>query len=332
MWKYAAVAAASRAFSLTGTTRWAYRRLGNVALARMRVADGLPDRYLDRARRLLATCEEHAILRPGDTVLELGTGWVHWEALVLSLFHDVEITLYDVCDNRLFSAFHCYAEQFDDHLDTLGDELGLDPARVHRAHERLRAARDATSFSELYDALDMRYVMDPTGSLDGLPHDGYALVVSADVLEHVDAATLPGYLARSASLLRPGGYSLHQIDLVDHFHYFDPSCSPKHFYRYDDRTWRRRWDSVVQYVNRVQRPEWLDLFEQTGLVLLHEQRVSEPMGAIPREGAFRGLSQEDVDCQQTILLHRRPEPAVPHRRAAPEDTAPAFARTRIGRG
>lgn len=321
MWKYAAVATAARAFSLTTATRWAYRRLGNVALARMRVADGLPDRYLERARRLLGTCEERAILRPGDAVLELGTGWVHWEALILRLFHDVEITLYDVCDNRLFTAFRCYVEQLDDHLDTLGAELGLDTDRVRTARERLAAARAAESFDELYDVLHLRYVLDPSGTLEGLPDDRYALVVSADVLEHVDAATMPDYLSRAASLLRPGGYSLHQIDLVDHFHYFDPSCSPKHFYRYDDHTWRRRWNSAVQYVNRIQRPEWLDLFENSGLTLVHEQRVSEPMGAIPRSGAFRGLSQEDVDCQQTILLHQRPEPAIPRCCASPEDVS-----------
>jgi SAM-dependent methyltransferase len=241
---------------------------------------------------------------------------VHWEAVVLRLFHDVEITLYDVCDNRLFSAFRCYVEQLDDHLDTLGAELGFGAGRVWRARERLRAARAAESFEDLYDALHMRYVVDPEGMLDGLPNDHYALVVSADVLEHVDAATLPDYLSRTASLLRPGGYSLHQIDLVDHFHYFDPSCSPKHFYRYDENTWRRRWDSTVQYVNRVQRPDWLDLFERTGLELVREDHVSAPMGEIPRTGPFRGLSRQDVDCQQTILLHRRPEPAIPRSRNA----------------
>ena len=319
MWKYAAVATVSRAFSLNSATRWAYRRLGNLALSRMRVADGLPDRYLDRARRLLATCEAHNVLRPGDAVLELGTGWVHWEALVLRLFHDVEVTLYDVWDNRLLSAFRCYADQLDAHLDTLGQELGFDAGRVRVARERLHAACCAESFDEVYDALDMRYVVEPAGMLDGLPQERYTLVVSADVLEHVEAATLPAYLTGMLALLRPGGYSLHQIDLVDHFHYFDPSCSPKHFYRYDDRTWRRRWDSAVQYVNRVQRPAWLDLFEQAGLQLLHEQRVSEPMGDLPLAGAFRSLSQQDLDCQQTILLHRRPNPTIPRSRTPVED-------------
>ncbi|TCK24709.1 methyltransferase family protein [Pseudonocardia endophytica] len=323
MWKYAAVAAASRAFSLNSSTRWVYRRLGNVALTRMRVADGLPERYVDRARRLLAACETNRILRPGDAVLELGTGWVHWEALVLRLFHDVEITLYDVWDNRLFTAFRCYADQLDDHLDDLGEELGFDPARVRTAHERLGAARSARTFDELYDTLGMRYVVEPSGMLEELPESHYALVVSADVLEHVDAATLPAYLARTTALLRPGGWSLHQIDLVDHFHYFDPSCSPKHFYRYDTATWRRRWDSSVQYVNRVQRPEWLDLFEAAGLQLRREERVSEPMGDVPLAGAFRGLAQEDVDCLQTILLHRRPEPAVPHQGTSTENPAAA---------
>ena len=51
MLKYAGVAAASKAFSATAPGRRLYRRLGNVALERMRVAGGLPPRHLDRADR-----------------------------------------------------------------------------------------------------------------------------------------------------------------------------------------------------------------------------------------------------------------------------------------
>lgn len=291
-----------------------YRRLGNAALSRMRVADGLPDRYVDRARNLVATCERHRVLRPGDEVLELGTGWVHWEATILRLFYDVDVTLYDVCDNRLFTAFRSYLAQLGPHLDRIGDELGLAPERMRRAHDRLRTARSAASFDELYDLMRFTYVLDPGGMLDGLPPSRYALVVSADVLEHVDGPMLPAYLGRALKLLEPGGHSLHQIDLVDHFHYFDPACSPKHFYRYDDTTWRRFWDSDVQYVNRVQRPEWLRLFARAGFTLVDEHLASSPLGEIPRARPFRDLDQDDVDCLQMVPLHRRPAATVPDQR------------------
>jgi len=64
--KYAGVAAASKVFSATAGGRRLYSRLGNVALERMRVADGLPQRYLDRADRLLTLCDRYDVLAPGD--------------------------------------------------------------------------------------------------------------------------------------------------------------------------------------------------------------------------------------------------------------------------
>ncbi|RZT85497.1 hypothetical protein EV383_2364 [Pseudonocardia sediminis] len=66
MWKHTVVATAARAFSVNDLTRSAHRRPGNVVLGRMRDADGLPDRYVERAKDLVRTCETHRILRPGD--------------------------------------------------------------------------------------------------------------------------------------------------------------------------------------------------------------------------------------------------------------------------
>ncbi len=80
MIKYTGVAAASKVFSARAGGRRLYRRLGDVALERMRVAHGLPQGHLDRADRLLTLRDRYDVLAPGDRVLELGTGWVHREA------------------------------------------------------------------------------------------------------------------------------------------------------------------------------------------------------------------------------------------------------------
>jgi hypothetical protein len=301
--KYAVVAAAAKAFSLNESTRWAYRMLGNIVLDRIRIADGLPQRYLDRAARLVGLCDRHEVLRPGDRVLELGTGWVHWEATVLRLFYDVEVTLYDICDNRLFKTYRSWLEQFRRHLQ---QDFDLAPGRRGRAVELLERATRADSFEELYELFDFTYVLDPTGSLQGLARDSYALVVSSDVLEHVEANALPRYLAEARRCLVPGGYSIHQIDLEDHFSYFDPTCSPKNYYRYSDRAWRRWFESQVQYFNRLQRPDWLALLTSAGFELVEEERVSQPLAEISIADEYAHLSQLDLECMQLLTVHRRP--------------------------
>lgn len=303
MLRYAAASAASKAFSLNATTRRAYRVLGNIALDRIRTAGGIPQPYLDRAARLIEVCDRRRILAPGDHVLELGTGWVHWEATILRLFHDVDVTLFDVCDNRLLTTYRSWMEQLGAHLETGFD---ISPERRERAQELLARVVRVESFAELYDLMGFSYVLEPNGSLEGLPAQRYALVVSADVLEHVEADTLAGYLDAARRRLVPGGYSVHQIDLVDHFSYFDRTCSPKHYYRYTDRTWRRWFQSDVQYFNRLQRPEWLDIFTVAGFELLEDERISGPIGALPLAADYQHLDRSDLECLQMLTVHRRP--------------------------
>ena len=302
MLRYAAVAAASKAFSLSPTTRRVYRRLGNVALARQRTGHGPTQPYLDRSRRLVELCDRHAALRPGDRVLELGTGWLHWEATVLRLFFDVRVTLFDVWDNRLFSTYLDWVARFGEHL-TDPAWSDLDPSRLVHARELVERIGRVGSFDELYALLGFTYVLEPHGRLEGLDR-AYALVVSADVMEHIPAADLPTCLAACHDRLVPGGYAIHQIDLVDHFHYFDPTTSPKHHFRYDDRAWRRWFDSDVQYVNRVQPPTWRQLFADAGFRTVEEQRISRPLGPVPRAPEFADLDTDDVDCLQLVTVHR----------------------------
>ncbi|MFY7744445.1 MAG: hypothetical protein ACOVQY_03415 [Erythrobacter sp.] len=42
---------------------------------------------MTRADQNLAFIEQHGGIRDGMKVLELGTGWVHWEALFLRAFY-----------------------------------------------------------------------------------------------------------------------------------------------------------------------------------------------------------------------------------------------------
>jgi SAM-dependent methyltransferase len=303
-YKYTAVAGVARAFSLTRQTRRSYRVLGNVYEGRKRVREGLPARYIERANMLLELCDRHDVLRPGDRVLELGTGWMHWEGMVLRLFHDVEVTLFDVVDNRLWAAFQAYFHEFDQAID---EKVETGAARRERAHEALRAIQGADSFDEVYRLLDMRYVIDAAGKLDRFAADSFSLVVSSDVLEHVHRDFVPAALTGTHRLLKPGGYAIHYIDIADHFSYFVGGYSRKEYLRYSDAEWGRRFENDVQYFNRIQRPDWLAAFEQAGFEIVEEQQMLDDLGGIDIDAQYRSLSEQDRDCVNIRLVLRKPE-------------------------
>ncbi len=140
-----------------------------------RGAGPIPGYYLERVKRMLQLQRKHGIVRDGDRVLELGTGWLHWEALTLRLFYDIEAVLFDVWDNRQLGGLKNYVRQLGLMLD---DGFDLSASELKRARFLIEAILRVESFDELYKLLGFEYVVESCGSLSQFPHNSFQLVVS----------------------------------------------------------------------------------------------------------------------------------------------------------
>lgn len=303
MIRYVMVAAALKLLSAGPVMQGLYRRLGNVWGAKQRIRQGLPRSYVERALRFKRLCEEHEAIGNGMRLLEVGTGWAHWEATFIRLFYDVEATLFDVWDNRQLPAFKLYFRELDAHIDS---EIALAPMASERVHGLLRAIAAVSTFDELYRLLGFQYVVEPSGSLRRLEAGSFDLVFSFNVLEHVKKDILPGFTQDMGRLLKPGGYSIHQIDLGDHLSYYDPIVPIKNYLRYSDAAWKRCFENKVQYFNRVQRPEWLRFFEDAGLLLVEEQSLTSDIGVIEVDEKYGHLEKRDLECTALTVVHTKP--------------------------
>src|SRR6267378_5410364 len=155
MLKYIATAIALKCASCTPVSRFLYRQLGNRVGNKRRGVGPIPGYYLERVKRMLRLQREHGIVRDGDRILELGTGWLHWEALTLRLFYDIEAVLFDVWDNRQLGGLKNYVRQLG---PMLSDGFGLSATEVKRAQSLIEAILKVESFDELYKLLDFEYV------------------------------------------------------------------------------------------------------------------------------------------------------------------------------
>src|SRR6266700_7502456 len=162
MIKYLMTAAALKVFSTSPQTKHMYRRLGNIVDQRRRIQQGLSPYYIDRTKKILELCKKNHAIQEGDRLLEVGTGWLHWESMIIRLFYDVEITMFDVWDNRYFGAYKQYLGQLEKIIDK---ELDIDLMQRERVHGLLRAILKANSFEDIYNLLGVRYVIDPSGTL-----------------------------------------------------------------------------------------------------------------------------------------------------------------------
>ena len=303
---------AAKALSVSPATRRAYRRYGNEIESWRRGRQGLPERYVERARLVSSCVDRHVDLQPGGEVLEIGTGYVHWVSLILTLMADVHSTLFDVVDNRLFDVFKMYAAELRPQLQT----LGLPPGRIEQADSVLASLAGVESFDQVYAALPWKYVIDETGTMNDLPGDGFDLVVSSDVLEHIDRGIIDTFIDEMFRVVKPGGFVFHAIDLCDHLSYFDPKARAKSYCRFDGVTWDRWLNSKTQYINRIQRPEWLSKFERAGFERVAEESVSDPewfrrplndpLGIDAVHPSYAYLTRVDLETTTLVVVLRKP--------------------------
>jgi hypothetical protein len=172
-------------------------------------------------------------------------------------------------------------------------ELGVPTARIAAAEQLLDGLVAARSFEEAYAILGAEYIVESDGSLTGLASESYSLILSLSVLEHVRLDILPKVMAETHRLLHPGGYAVHQFDLSDHYSHFDPKASRKNYLRFSPATWDRWLSSRVMYINRVQRPQWDEIFRQADFEILDCVVVKAPLGNITVHPSYE-LNLEDA--------------------------------------
>ena len=302
MFKYVMTAAALKAFSCTRSTRRLYRMLGNSVGARKRVTGRMPPNYFPRMERMLAMYDRHGLLKNGGRLLELGTGWFHWEAMTTRLFYDIDAVLFDVWDNRQFGALKNFFGQLDGMLDRLPE----DPDTLARAHALLAKIQAVQSWEQLYALLGFRYMVNESGTLEVVDQGSFDVVVSAGVMEHIHGDIAEKFVQGISDALKPGGYSFNSINIRDHLFPYDPSVSAKQYLRYGDAVWKCCFDNEVQYINRIQRSTWLKLFEKAGLELVEEEIQPVDISGLGISNAFRSFDEKDLSCGGLAVLHRKP--------------------------
>jgi SAM-dependent methyltransferase len=115
-----------------------------------------------------------------------------------------------------------------------------------------------------------------------LPDGCIDLAVSKSVLEHVPLRVVAPLTSEVRRVLRPGGVTVHWIDLRDHLHILDDEDATgdwlealRHPRPLFDAMFSRRSTAI----NRLRSPQWRAVFEAAGLevILFDERRYPLPV-------------------------------------------------------
>jgi hypothetical protein len=160
-------------------------------------------------------------------------------------------------------------------------------------------------------ALRERYGIDYLAPRDarrtGLPAQSIDLIHSTNTMEHIPPADLRLILGECRRLLAPAGLVSLYIDYRDHYSYADRGISVYNFLQYSDAAWSR-FNSSLQYQNRLRHPDYLELAGQCGFRILSERRVAPSdtdrrlLRRLELDARFRRYDCEDLAVQGAHLV------------------------------
>ncbi len=258
---YYGAALALRLFSLNGTSKGLYRAIGNKLLWRKHTTISQTD--IEQGLWLHRTIIEH-LRRPGR-LLELGTGWTHFYSLFLKHLRDDKIVLFDIQDNRHLGATKArMAKSSEILLNILPPGTDHPKERIRNVSKKIGAAKD---FETLYTDLDLIYRIESSGDLTSFGENEFDVIFSVDVLEHIPSDQLERNSACMFKMLRPGGLFVHQVGLDDHIAHYAPKMPKKNYLKYSESTWKLLFDNEVQYFNRLQIRDYVEIFKETGFTI-----------------------------------------------------------------
>jgi hypothetical protein len=224
-----------------------------------------------------------------ETTLEIGTGWFPVVPVVFWLCGVQNIVTYDhyphLKTTLLRETIH-YLKQ----PEMIAKLERLPGFRKDRLEKLMAMPLQTLTVSELHPLFSIRYLSGKKALENRSPLKAN-LIHSNNTFAHIYSAELTCLLQQSNRHLAEHGIHSHQIDLCDHFAYFDREIPLFHFLRFTDNRWKRI-DNPLQAQSRNRIGDYRKLFCNSGLFIQEEQVSKAAKTALPLIIDQRFLSED----------------------------------------
>ena len=151
----------------------------------------------------------------------------------------------------------------------------------------------------------------PTKGKLPVPDESVSVITMTSVLEYISRSKIRELFEDVKRALKPGGYFLAWIDMIDQFNFFDHTISRFNFLRYSEKTWKRWYCNKFQTINRMRPSDYQDLFEGLPFRTMawEIERPSrfdfKELGRIKVSPDFAGYSSEDLASRSLFFAMKR---------------------------
>jgi SAM-dependent methyltransferase len=154
----------------------------------------------------------------------------------------------------------------------------------------------------------MTYIIQPDGSLGIFRPSSFDFIYSVDVFEHIERNSVEKEIKEIYRILKPGGVTAHQIGLDDHLTHYAVGMPSKNYLRYPTKEWKLFFENRLQYINRVQLPEFYYYFKTAGFIEVKSDIEYDDslLKKISPSVEFRKFSDSDLKAIRGSLVFRKP--------------------------
>jgi len=201
--------------------------------------------------------------------------------------------MFDIWDNRQWQPFRAAVKKL------LNYQYKEEESLLVKNFTKIVSA--SSSFEELYQTLDLKYVISEKGSLTSFSSNSFDLIISFHVLEHIEREIFDEVIGDLYRILKPNGMCIHQIGLDDHLAH-GTKLNSKQYLTYSDNLWSLLFNNKVQYINRFQMSDYLNAFEKVGFMIIEKLPTFTQIKDLKIHEQFLKYSEEDLNCEGLTLV------------------------------
>ncbi len=246
----------------------------------------------------------------GKRAVEIGTGWAPILPMFFWLYGLKECHTFDILRLLRPTFIRQTALEIDRHCSQNRDLMTAWRNRNTALENRRlpvlrRLIEDRASPEAILRECGITYHAPADASQTGFSTASFDIVFSNLVLGEIPIKSLDAIFSEAYRVIRPGGFMLHVIDLGDQFAGGQTGITKVNFLKFSEKEFSK-YNSVINFQNRLRAPDYRQLFEKHGFKILcwHiriDQEALRHINDIKVHSDFSSHSLEDL-CTNTIYV------------------------------
>ncbi len=258
---------------------------------------------------LFKIIQEQNIDPKNKIFFELGTGWIPYTSIQLSLMGAKKVYTQDIncllTNEVVFELLKIILSNVDK-----GSSPNFDQDKI----DKIKKFENIKNFSyeELFKDLNIIYLSKSKSDVINIENNSVDFYYSRSVLEHITKNSLIDIIYEGKRILKNNGLFISKIDLSDHFAKKNNKLSQINFLRFSNFLWEILCKNSPNFTNRLRISDYKREFQSSGMFLVSEDsKVNMECLSDLEKGRFKvhkdffDYNFEDLATTSSFIIYKK---------------------------